>query len=139
LSVFESFPNLQQLSLDHNNIKNIDELKFFSPTDGIEHSIEVFLNDNKLNENSFKGLKSQSNVNVKLYLEDNNFEKLEAKDFENFVNESKNELYFGNNEFKCDCKMKWVLKYGNSINNVWCVDTKFNKSIFSLNQTQLCK
>jgi hypothetical protein len=140
LSVFESFPNLQQLSLDHNNIKNIDGLNFFSPTDGSEHSIEVFLNDNKLNENSFKGLKSQSNVNVKLYLENNNFEKLEAKDFENFVNKSKNELYFGNNTFKCDCKMKWVLKYENSINNVWCVDTKFDQSIFRLNETQLlCK
>jgi hypothetical protein len=139
LSVFEAFPNLQQLSLDHNNIENIDGLQFFSPTDGSEHSIEVFLNYNKLDGNSFKGLKSQPNVNVKLYLENNNFEKLEAKDFENFVNKSKNELYFGNNKFKCDCEMKWVFKYANSINNVWCVDTKFDKSIFSLNQTQLCE
>jgi hypothetical protein len=74
---FGLLPNLSQIVLDHNKLKEINGLQFMNTTE--EREISVFLNNN-LTQFSFKGdekdYQKQENVRVKLFLENNKFEKV---------------------------------------------------------------
>jgi hypothetical protein len=49
-------------------------------------------------------------MTVKLFLDGHQFKKV-PKVFEELLKDSKNELYFQNNEFICDKYMKWFQNY----------------------------
>jgi Leucine-rich repeat (LRR) protein len=118
---FGVLPNLSQIVLEHNELKEINGLQFMNTTK--ERKISVFLNNNKLTEVSFKGqeedYQKQENVTVKLFLENNKFKSV-PKILEAFLKGSKNELYFLNNEFDCQKEMKWLKQYEDQVFNVWC-------------------
>jgi hypothetical protein len=125
---FGELPNLSQIVLEHNKLKEINGLQFMKTTK--EHKISVFLNNNNLTETSFKGQKGyekQENVTVKLFLENNKFESVPRK-LEAFLKDSKNELYFLNNEFNCQKEMNWLKQYGDQVFDVWC--TNYDESFF---------
>jgi hypothetical protein len=121
---FGELPNLSQIVLDHNELYEINGLQFNNTN---KLNISVFLSNNNLTETSFKGeekdYEKQENVTVKLFLENNKLESV-PKILEAFLKDSKNELYFLNNEFNCQKEMNWLKQYKDRVFDVWCSNLK---------------
>jgi hypothetical protein len=128
---FGLLPNLSQIVLENNELEEINGLQFMKTNK--EQKINVFLNNNKLTQFSFKGdekdYQKQENVTVRLFLENNQIKSVPQK-LEAFLHDSKNELYFLNNKFDCQKEMKWLKQYEDQVFDVWC--SNLNESLFNI-------
>jgi hypothetical protein len=100
----------------------------------------VFINDNNLTTSSFNSttFEKNENVSVELHLENNNINQLKEEAFEPFLSNGKNTLYLANNDFDCDCHMKWLLTNTVAKDNTYSVAcNEQKKSLFKLDPKDL--
>jgi Leucine-rich repeat (LRR) protein len=139
-----TFFGLQELTyiiLNNNKIHRMEENALnFSPQKNLSNIIHVFINDNNLTTSSFKNTTFERNekISVELHLENNNINQLKEEVFEPFLSSGKNTLYLADNDFDCDCHMKWLLINEMARNNTYSVAcNEQKKSLFKLDPKDL--
>jgi hypothetical protein len=130
---FQALPHLKQISLDHNSIISLADYSFSFQSTQTGH-IFLFLSNNLLDSKSFTVHTFGPHVSIALDLEHNSFTDLPKVIFKPFLDDKKNSLYLYNNNFSCDCSMKWILHKPQmeNIYGVFCPKKQLN--IFSLTE-----
>jgi len=109
------------INLKFNKIKTIAEFAFNMDNTRV-HPIRIDLSELGLMSDGITG--NAFNVsNAIINLQSNSLESLPQQTFETFLNlNPNNQLEVENNQFECDCHMKWVLNqtYINRINGLFC-------------------
>lgn len=141
-NAFVGHPLLEQLTLDHNNIQQLDNYSLnlnYSHNSGHSGQVFVFLNSNNLTSNSFAvNVFGNPQMNgLAIDLENNNLTKLPENVFRPFVSIPGSVVYLYNNNFACDCGMKWIISQSTAdqIQGLYCVNIA--NSIHGLTERQL--
>jgi hypothetical protein len=135
---FIELKKLVEFELDNNRINKIDDFGFNFTSDGnSDRKINISLNDNKLNDQSFKSEAFPDNKHITLDMnfQNNNFTKIKEQSFGSLVDNRKNHLSFANNHINCDCDILWILEKTNKtyVSGLDCNEQK--KSLFDLTKS----
>jgi len=127
---FYGQPVIRVASIKNNLIERLDDYALtVSKSEGSIKTTSIYLNDNLLNEKSFTNL-SLSNPehdDISVHIENNRLTSLPKDIFGSFIISSNlSRLYLLDNEFVCDCSMKWVNQLakvtGLRFNEIFCSD-----------------
>jgi hypothetical protein len=141
-NAFLGHPNLLQITLHHNHILQLDNnsLKLDYSKNG-EHDglVFIFLSSNNLTASSFSA-KTFGDIQhnaLTVDLESNQIHELPESVFKALIEPEGSVVYAYNNEFKCNCGMKWILekKASNRIQGLYCANIQ--KSIQGLTEKEL--
>ena len=144
-NAFNNIPAISEINLRNNSITKLGELCFRLEGKSDTHQSTIHLEYNQLidgiDERAFEYTADKSDGHKTVHLEYNQLKTLDEKTFKtNIQNDVFAKFYLDGNQFKCDCKMAYIVdhpKAGKVYNNIRCLDRN-NQDIYTFSKEKLC-